>query len=42
MNRQALPSGHTIKMPNGAEYTINRLIGEGGFALVYSAEYPYS
>lgn len=38
MNRHALPSGHTIKMPNGAEYTINRLIGEGGFALVYSAD----
>ena len=38
MNRQPLPNGYRIKMPNGAVYTINHLIGEGGFSFVYSSD----
>ena len=38
MSRQPLPEGHVIEMLNGAVYTIKRLIGEGGFSLIYSAD----
>ncbi len=38
MNRQPLPCGYTISMANGGTYTIQHLIGEGGFALIYSAD----
>lgn len=38
MNRQPLPCGYIITMPNGASYTIKHLIGEGGFSLIYSAD----
>lgn len=38
MSRQPLPEGSVIKMPNGGKYTIKRLIGEGGFSLIYSAD----
>lgn len=38
MRRQPLPDGYTISMANGGVYTIQHLIGEGGFSLIYSAD----
>ena len=38
MNRQPLPKGYKITMGNGSTYTIKRLIGQGGFSLIYSAD----
>lgn len=35
--REVLKPGTIIPMPNGAEYTIGEVIGEGGFSIVYRA-----
>lgn len=37
MGRTPLKPGTIIKMANGSEYIINRLIAEGGFSLIYEA-----
>ena len=38
MKRKPLPPGYEIILPNGAGYTIDHLIGEGGFSLIYLAK----
>lgn len=35
--RTPLPAGTIISMPNGAAYTLDDVIGEGGFSIVYRA-----